>query len=777
MLTRCSRSFAAALLILSTVARHGHATPARHCAGDCDGDGFVTVDEIVRLVGAALAGGTGDCAAGDLDENGGISVDEIVSAVSAALLGCDAPVFGPDLTTRFPRPKLPVGEMPAALAATDVDGDERADIASLGAAGGSLSVLFQKQGGGFQPRHEVPAGAGANSLRAAPLRPGQPSALLVTDSAADALAVTSFEDGAFATATFPAGDAPTALAAADLDRDSFTDVVVANADTGLVHVLLGAEDGFETAMPFEAGGRPGWLAIGDLDDDDVADVVASLGTTQLAYLRGAGGGALASPAAIDVGLAANAVEIGDLNGDGRNDLVVRAASVDSPGIVAAALLNDGAGGFDRSHEFQGEAAATAMALDDADGDGVLDVVIGWEDAVAVFFGRGDGTFLDRLRLRTDAAVSAVAVADVDTDGIRDVVYAAVADDEVSIFWGRGNRELAVERTFPTGGALSERLLAPDVDADGLADLATLNPGSDDVSILRNLGGGVFAEPVIVDVESQLLAMAFGHFDHDHFADLVAGYGNATCEDCIAAFRGLGDGGFDAPMTFGVMPRIRALGAGRIDGDMIDDLVSLSAGGVSVLQGLGGLLFAPAETYATGADPRAMVVIDLNDDGFADVATANAASVSVLLADAAGGLAPAVSLATAIAPVHIDAADLDGDGTVDLAVGGVARFAVFYGTGGGAFASALEIPSIHTGARFDIADVNDDARADLVSISNGLIIHAGAAGALFSAPQEFGIDALAAEALAGDWNADGAADIATPNAGADGSVSVVFGAPP
>jgi hypothetical protein len=64
------------------------ANASAQCVGDCDGNGSVTVDEIVTMVNAALSGGTGGCDAGDADGNGAITVDEIVSAVNNALNGC-----------------------------------------------------------------------------------------------------------------------------------------------------------------------------------------------------------------------------------------------------------------------------------------------------------------------------------------------------------------------------------------------------------------------------------------------------------------------------------------------------------------------------------------------------------------------------------------------------------------------------------------------------------------------------------------------------------------
>lgn len=59
------------------------------CAGDCDGGGDVTVDEILALVAESL-GGEALCPAGDRDASGSITVDEIIAAVNAALRGCAA---------------------------------------------------------------------------------------------------------------------------------------------------------------------------------------------------------------------------------------------------------------------------------------------------------------------------------------------------------------------------------------------------------------------------------------------------------------------------------------------------------------------------------------------------------------------------------------------------------------------------------------------------------------------------------------------------------------
>ena len=59
------------------------------CAGDCDGSGAVTVDEIVTLVGIALGSNPlSACLIADADHNAQITIDEIVKAVNKALNGC-----------------------------------------------------------------------------------------------------------------------------------------------------------------------------------------------------------------------------------------------------------------------------------------------------------------------------------------------------------------------------------------------------------------------------------------------------------------------------------------------------------------------------------------------------------------------------------------------------------------------------------------------------------------------------------------------------------------
>lgn len=77
--------------------------PSR-CVGDCDGTSSVEVSDLVRCVGNAL-GSALPCQSCDIDGDGFVSINEIVAAVNAALNGCDGgDIYEPDDTLAGARP-------------------------------------------------------------------------------------------------------------------------------------------------------------------------------------------------------------------------------------------------------------------------------------------------------------------------------------------------------------------------------------------------------------------------------------------------------------------------------------------------------------------------------------------------------------------------------------------------------------------------------------------------------------------------------------------------
>ena len=63
---------------------------ARFCAGDCDGDGSVTVDELITSVHVALGSASlHDCPSFDTNGDDQATVDELIAGRNVALDGCE----------------------------------------------------------------------------------------------------------------------------------------------------------------------------------------------------------------------------------------------------------------------------------------------------------------------------------------------------------------------------------------------------------------------------------------------------------------------------------------------------------------------------------------------------------------------------------------------------------------------------------------------------------------------------------------------------------------
>jgi hypothetical protein len=73
-----------------------NSSSAPFCAGDCDGKGEVTIDEILRAVNIALGvRPISECLAADADQDGQVSIDELIAAVNSALVGCPVSAASP----------------------------------------------------------------------------------------------------------------------------------------------------------------------------------------------------------------------------------------------------------------------------------------------------------------------------------------------------------------------------------------------------------------------------------------------------------------------------------------------------------------------------------------------------------------------------------------------------------------------------------------------------------------------------------------------------------
>lgn len=357
------------------------------------------------------------------------------------------------------------GGLPFSIAAADLDGDGKPDlaVADFGRldescrchVGGSINVFLGEGGGAFREpvqhaSEESPRsvaigdlnGDGSPDLVAAGgdgsgERPGFVSVLL------------NGGDGTFRPGeTFPRAWPPLAVAIGDFSGDRILDVAAAGDG---VSVFFNRGDGtLGTAVHHPGGGPLTGVIAADLDGDGHLDLaMANNGFQSLTVLLNKGNGDFHAAAHLPVvegrpmGIAS-----ADLDGDGDVDL---AMTIDSYPRGMMAFINAGGGVFQRadSKVVQSQYVFTTLIALDLDGDGDPDIALGGR-MVELFENLGDGRFQAGPRYATEGHISSLAAAALDADGRVDLVAS-----------GEGGIISLLNRTLPPVSQDTNRNGAPD----------------------------------------------------------------------------------------------------------------------------------------------------------------------------------------------------------------------------------------------------------------------------------------------------------------------------
>jgi hypothetical protein len=325
-------------------------------------------------------------AVADFDEDG---TEDLVAAATYSgtleVLRGSGGIYEPTLSLPLPLAPAPP---PRAVATADFNVDGHADIvAGLGnGTAGQVQIFLGDGTGGLVAQPPLTAGTNVSAVVTGDFNgDGAPDVALT--SQVDNRVEVYLGDGLGGlsgptTISLPAGAAPQALAAGDLDGNSTLDLVVAHSGSNVVTVLLGHGDGTFTAAvgsPLTVGPAPWGVALGDFDGNGVLDIVtANNGSSSLTVLLGTGGGAFGAPTTLTVDGAPIAVVARDVNGD---------AKVDVAAVTATNTLNllagNGAGSFAAATIHPVQTRPSAVVPVDADADGRLDLAVPCRDADTV----------------------------------------------------------------------------------------------------------------------------------------------------------------------------------------------------------------------------------------------------------------------------------------------------------------------------------------------------------------------------------------------------------
>ncbi|HLM98589.1 MAG TPA: FG-GAP-like repeat-containing protein [Bryobacteraceae bacterium] len=526
----------------------------------------------------------------------------------------------------------------ATFAVGDLNGDHKPDVvvASQGFlnSGGTISVLLGNGDGTFQPERVAYTSATAPyAVAIADLNGDGKADLAFTRSGGLGVALGN-GDGTFATpdtyqtlGTLP-NVYPT-LAIGDVNGDGIPDIV-----TSGVSIFFGDGTGkFPKRQDYLVPYTNGGIILTDVDGDGGIDIVEGSGNALIFspswILFDRGDGTYLGPK-VSLAATSNIAETlvsGDFDSDGIPDLV----SLNGSGTDV--LAGDGAGHFSSTYRYDfnsgtpGALASTAgLVVGDFNNDGKLDFAAGYQTSpgsgiVAVFFGRGDGTFQQPVKTTIPSGAVSLATGDFNGDGKLDLAVVTrtglgASQDAILILIGKGDGTFSAPLSYPAAADVSS-VVVGDFNNDGKPDLAVVNTygGTGDpsstIGFLLGKGDGTFTTGTSIPIPD-LFVIAVGDLNHDGKLDIAAGTTGG-----LTIFLGRGDGTFTTGAVYSNVAGSSVLTDLNGDGNL--DLLL----GTAYLPGNGDGTFQPpvplfgnsSSFYSLGGP---LIAADLNHDSKIDL---------------------------------------------------------------------------------------------------------------------------------------------------------------
>jgi RHS repeat-associated protein len=408
---------------------------------------------------------------------------------------------------------------------------------------------------------------------------------------------------------------------------------------------------------------------------------------------------------------------------------------------------------------------------DVNRDGLADLVTADRSSktLSLFYSDGEGGFLSRVDLSVGAAIGEVVTGDLNTDGHLDVATTGDGYGGVVVFLSDGAGSYLPPSLMSTNALCRGYLCMADVNGDDHLDLiSTCKASGNEIAVLRGNGAGGFEDPRYYrpgTTGDWPHMVAAGDFNGDGHVDLATVVGSSTNPDTAAVLLNDGSGDFPSYAQYYVRAYAQVLVSADVTGDGCLDLATLSSSQqyVSLLAGRGDGTFEDrVDTAVKGAG---LVSADVNRDGQLDLATLVSVGSRKAVCALLGGQVPLAPVMSAPLPgsgaYRLALADFDGDGLLDLAATWPSSDALMVLGGRGPL--EFEPRELAVGANPGVVftgDFNHDGASDvaLADRNNKLSILLGIGDGTFRVADAYSLthDAVAMSGV--DFNGDGHLDL-------------------
>ncbi|SHL73918.1 T9SS type A sorting domain-containing protein [Hymenobacter psychrotolerans] len=429
-----------------------------------------------------------------------------------------------------------VGNLPTAMRAADLDGDNRLELITSNDVSNSVTVLPGLATGYFgTARHYLTSGGPQDVAVADFTGDGRPD-LLSADAAStgqhNLTLMPNRGNGLFQSPSSSVlSHFGSRVTLADLNGDGLLDAAVAGGSfggsAGDMSVLLGRGDGhFGPARAWGISGLgPGFIVARDLTGDNRPEILIThySNSTFTVYTNdGQGGFPTRNTQWIQrSGNGIGGVTTADFNGDGRYDVAV-AGSEPTYGNFGIDLLLNNNGQLGQAIFLPTGSFPHSIEAADVDRDGRPDLVLTLPmynaSTVGVMRNLGNNAFAPLVTYSTPNQTEQVLVADVNGDQWPDLLIRT--DDALQLRLNQAGTRFGPAQTFTTAQN-STKVQAADLNGDGFVDLLVSSSGIDRVQVFQNVGNTSFSALPEIPLFGYGWDMAVGQLDGDALPDLVS----------------------------------------------------------------------------------------------------------------------------------------------------------------------------------------------------------------------------------------------------------------
>jgi hypothetical protein len=318
------------------------------------------------------------------------------------------------------------------------------------------------------------------------------------------------------------GNGPEHLLTADLNIDGEPDLISANTINSTLTLFLGKGDGsFQAPLTINVVAEPTMSAVGDIDRDGYPDLIVNgRGAKMFIVLQGNGDGTFRKPIPTKTGKVPLNIILGDFNHDDKLDAAVTLAFA-----KMELYIGTGDGRFKKGATYQTGSRSFSGVTEDFNEDGHLDIALAASSSgassIRIYFGNGDGTFQNPIRLAQQLVPLSVVASDMNSDGKTDLVFASGRGDNLYLIYSNGDGSFKDPISFSGGGG-PFALTTGHFNLDKLKDVAVANSRSSTFSMVVRNPNGTFKFPTrdyIVD-GGTVLAITSGDYNHSGMSDIA-----------------------------------------------------------------------------------------------------------------------------------------------------------------------------------------------------------------------------------------------------------------